>query len=330
MNKTPLTRRRLLASGAAAATLPLIGRRAHAQAAWPAKPVRIVVGYPAGGQTDGIARAYAEFLTRHFNQTFVVENKGGGSGSVGAIDVKNSPPDGHTLMCTISTTMIQNRVTIKNLAYDPEKDFAIFSVVKGSGLLMVVQANSGVTNLKEFVAFARKTDKVSMGTYAVGSTPHIVAFELNRQFGLKIEPIHYRGEAPMWADFMAGSIETAIGSYAVTSPVLQSGRGRLIGTTGARLKPYPEIPTLAEQGAASKLFGVRGFTGWWAPAKTPPEILKKLSDAMVLAGKDSRVEQALSSYYLEPASDMAEAQRQFTEESPVLIQVLKDLGIQGE
>jgi tripartite-type tricarboxylate transporter receptor subunit TctC len=330
MKKTLITRRTLLASSAAAASLPLIGSSASAQAAWPSKPVRIVVGYPAGGQTDGIARAYSEFLTRHFGQTFVVENKGGGSGSVGAIDVKNSPPDGHTLMCTISTTMIQNRATIKNLAYDPEKDFAIFSVVKGSGLLMVVQTSSGVTNLKEFIEFAKKADKVSMGTYAVGSTPHIVAFELNKQFGLKIEPIHYRGEAPMWADFMAGSIETAIGSFAVTSPVLQSNRGRLIGTTGSRIKPYPDIPTLAEQGAGSKLFSVRGFTGWFAPAKTPPEIVKKLSDAMVLAGKDPKVESTLSNYYLEPASDMVEANRQFTEESPVLLSVLKDLGIQAE
>ena len=325
-----LTRRRLLAASAATATLSLISTRASAQAAWPSKPVRIVVGYPAGGQTDGIARAYGEFLSRHFGQTFVVENKGGGSGSVGAIDVKQSPPDGHTLMCTISTTMIQNRATIKNLAYDPEKDFAIFSVVKGSGLLMVVQSSSGATNLQEFIAFAKKADKVSMGTYAVGSTPHIVAFELNKQYGLKIEPIHYRGEAPMWADFMAGSTDAAIGSYAVTSPVLQSGRGRLIGTTGARLKPHPEIPTLAEQGASSKLFGVRGFTGWWAPAGTPGDILKKLSDAMVLAGQDARVQQALATYYLEPASDMAEAQRQFSEESPVLLQVLSDLGIKGE
>src|SRR5262245_15165245 len=327
---TRITRRRLIAAGAATASLPLIGKPALAQAAWPSKPVRIVVGYPVGGQTDGIARAYGEFLSRHFNQTFVVENKGGGSGSVGAIDVKQSPPDGHTVMCTISTTMIQNRATIKNLAYDPMKDFAIFSVVKGSGLLMVVQTSSGVTNLKEFVEFAKKADKVSMGTYAVGSTPHIVAFELNRQYGLKIEPIHYRGEAPMWADFMAGSIETAIGGYAITSPVLQTNRGRLIGTTGARIKPFPDIPTLAEQGATSKLFGVRGFTGWWAPAKTSPEILKKLSDAMVLAGKDPKVEQSLSNYYLEPASDMTEAQRQFSQESPVLLSVLKDLGIQAE
>jgi tripartite-type tricarboxylate transporter receptor subunit TctC len=327
---TRITRRHLIVTGAATASLPLLRTRASAQAAWPAKPVRIVVGYPAGGQTDAIARAYAEFLTRHFGQTFVVENKGGGSGSVAAIDVKQSPPDGHTLMCTISTTMIQNRATIKNLAYDPEKDFAIISVIKGGGLLLVVQSSSGITSLKEFIEFAKKADKVSMGTYAVGSTPHIVAFELNKQYGLKIEPIHYRGEAPMWADFMTGSTDAAIGSYAVTLPVLQSGRGRLIGTTGARLVPRPEIPTLAEQGASSKMFGVRGFTGWWAPAGTPPDILKKLSDAMVLAGKDARVQQSLSSNYLEPASDMAEAQKQFSEETPVLLSVLKDLGIQAE
>lgn len=327
---TRLTRRQIIAAGASVASFPLLKSPVIAQAGWPSKPVRIVVGYPVGGQTDGIARAYGEFLTRHFGQPFVVDNKGGGSGSVGAIDVKQSAPDGYTVMCTISTTMIQNRATIKNLAYDPEKDFRIFSLTRGSGLLMVVQTSSGAKSLQEFVAFAKKADKVSMGTYAVGSTPHIVAFELNKQYGLKIEPIHYRGEAPMWADFMAGSIETAIGSYGVTHPVLQSGRGRLIGTTGARLKPEPDIPTLAEQGAASKLFGVRGFTGWWAPAGTPPDILKRLSDAMVLGGKDPRVVQALSNYYIEHAIDMSEAQKIFAEETPVLLGALKDLGISAQ
>lgn len=327
---TRFTRRQLLAAGAATASLPLLKSPAIAQTSWPNKPVRIVVGYPVGGQTDGIARAYGDFLSRHFGQSFIVDNRGGGSGSVGAIEVKQSTPDGYTLMCTISTTMIQNRITIKNIAYDPEKDFSIFSVIKGSALLMVAKASSGATNLKEFVEYAKNAPKVSMGTYAVGSMPHIVAFELNKQYGLKIEPIHYRGEAPMWADFMTGSTDCFIGSLAVTTPVLQSGKGRLIGTAGARLKAHPDVATLAEQGATSKMFGVRGFSGWWTPAKTPADILKKLSDAMVLAGKDERVTTALSSYYLEPASDMAEAQKQFSEESPVLLSVLKDLGISGE
>lgn len=328
---TRFTRRQIIAAGATAASFPLLKSPAVAQgASWPNKSVRIVVGYPVGGQTDGIARAYGDFLSRHFGQSFVVDNRGGGSGSVGAIEVKQSPPDGYTLMCTISTTMIQNRATIKNLSYDPEKDFSIFSVIKGSALLMVAQSSSGATNLKEFVEFAKKAPKVSMGTYAVGSMPHIVAFELNKQYGLKIEPIHYRGEAPMWADFMTGSTECAIGSLAVTTPVLQSGKGRLIGTAGARLKAHPDVATLAEQGATSKMFGVRGFTGWWTPANTPADILNKLSAAMVLAGKDERVNNALSSYHLEPASDMKEAQKQFSEESPVLLSVLKDLGISAE
>jgi hypothetical protein len=131
-----LDRRRFLAAGAMAATLPLAGTRAEAQAAYPNKPIKIVVGYPAGGQTDIIARTYGEFVSRQLGQPVVVDNKAGAGGIIGAVEVKRAPADGYTLMCTISTTLVQNRVTVKNLPYDADKDFTLISALSQVGLVM--------------------------------------------------------------------------------------------------------------------------------------------------------------------------------------------------
>jgi tripartite-type tricarboxylate transporter receptor subunit TctC len=325
-----INRRTLMITGAATAGSALFGRRVSAQSAWPNKPVRVVCGYPPGGSTDVVARAYSEFLSRHFGQPFVVENKGGGSGTVGALDVKQARPDGYTLMASISTTMIQNRVTMKNLPYDPEKDFEIVTIVSGSGSLVVVQPDTGVTNLKEFVEYAKKIPKLSMATYAIGSTPHLVASELNQQYGLNIEPIHYRGEAPMWSDFMARSTDIGVGSTAPTLPVLQTGRGKLIASVGTRNRAFPDVPTLAEQGLKSKASHIRGYVGLWAPANTPQEILDKLSEAVVLGGKDQRVQQATEQFHLDPAISTADAKKRFASDSVALVAALKELGIQPE
>jgi tripartite-type tricarboxylate transporter receptor subunit TctC len=325
-----IDRRALITTGAAIAGSALLGSRSSAQASWPTKPVRVVCGYPPGGSTDVVSRAYSEYLSRHFGQPFVVENKGGGSGTVAALDVRQAKPDGYTLMATISTTMIQNRVTMKHLAYDPEKDFEILTIVSGSGSLVVVQPNTGVTNLKEFVEYGKTASKLSMATYAIGSTPHLVASELNQQFGLKIEPIHYRGEAPMWSDFMAGSTDIGVGSTAPTLPVLQAGRGKLIASVGTRNRAFPDVPTLIEQGMKPQASHIRGYVGLRAPAHTPEDIMTKLSEALVLGGKDARVQQATEQFHLDPATSAADAKKRFISDSAALIAALKDLGVQPE
>lgn len=325
-----IDRRALIATGSAMAGSTLLRWPAFAQAAWPTKPVRVICGYPPGGSTDVVARAYSEFLSRHFGQPFVVENKGGASGTVGALEVKQARPDGYTIMATIATTMIQNRVMIKNLAYDPEKDFEIITIVSGSGSLVVVQPNTGVTNLKEFVDWAKKASKLSMASYAVGSTPHLVATELSQQYGLNIEPIHYRGEAPMWADFMAGSTDIGVGSTAPTTPVLQTGRGRLIASVGTRNRAFPDAPTLIEQGLKPQASHIRGYVGLWAPAGTPEDILAKLSEAVVLGGKDARVMAATEQFHLDPALSSADAKKRFASDTAALLPALKALGIQPE
>ena len=205
-----LTRRKFIATGSAAATLPFLGIDASAQA-WPSRPIKIVAGYPAGGQTDLFARTYGDFIAKQLGQPVLVENKAGAGGTVAAVDVKRAPPDGYTLMFTISTTMIMNRALMKNLAYDADKDFQLISIMPAGSLPLVVSPKTGAKTLAEFVDYARKNPKVSLGTYAAGSFAHMVVAELNRQYGLRMEPVHYRGEAPMWTDLANQTIDAASG-----------------------------------------------------------------------------------------------------------------------
>ena len=139
-----------------------------AQADWPTRPIRIVAGYPAGGQTDLFARTYGEYIRSETGQNVVVENKAGASGSVAAVEAKRAAPDGYTLMFTISTTMIMNRVLIKDIPYDADKDFTLVSIMPAGSLPFVAGEKTGAKTLAEFVAYAKKAEKVNVGTYGAG------------------------------------------------------------------------------------------------------------------------------------------------------------------
>jgi tripartite-type tricarboxylate transporter receptor subunit TctC len=205
------------------------------------------------------------------------------------------------------------------------------SLMTQIGLVMVTSQKTGVNNLKEFVDYARKNDKVSMGSFALGSAPHLIAVELNKQYGLNIEAVHYRGEAPMWADLGGQSLDVAIGSYNAALPVLQSGRGKAVGTTGLqRLPAIPDVATMVEQGAKSKIYELRGFTCFALPVGTPPDIVKKLSDTIVAGANDAKVKQTMDQFFLTPPIPHDEAQKLFAEQTPLFVQFLQDVGIKPE
>src|SRR5215831_5378322 len=157
------SRRELLRYGSAAAVAAALPAPAIAQA-WPSKPIRIICGYPAGGLTDTFARAYGEYISQRTGQPVTVENKAGASGAIAAEQVKNAPPDGYTLMWTISTTMIMNKVLFKKLPYDPDKDFVLISWMNAGHLPTIIGKDVPAKNLAEFAEFARNR-KVSLGTY---------------------------------------------------------------------------------------------------------------------------------------------------------------------
>lgn len=323
-----LDRRHFLAAGTSALALPFLSRGAAAQAAWPSRQIRMLCSYPAGGQTDLLARSFGEYLGKQVGQTVVIENKAGASGAIGAAEVARAEPDGHTILCSISTTFVMNRVMLKTPGYDMDKDLTLVSVVPGAGLLLIASPASGVRTLEDFVAYARKKEKVNFGTYSVGSAPHMTVNELNKQYGLKIEAIHYRGEAPMWTGMADGSLDVAMGSYTAAQSVLQSGRGAVFAVHSKKVDAIPEIRTLPQQGATSKFFTVSGFSGWAVPKAVPQPIVDRLAQIFVSANDDPKIKEVLKTVALEPAIGFKETNALYQRELPVWIETAQALGLQ--
>lgn len=266
-------RRQFLISTGALLAAPLSAR---AQA-WPAKPVRVVVGFPAGGLTDVLARAYSEHLAQKLGQNFVVENKPGAGSMIACAEVAKAPPDGYTFLFTISTAMNQNRVLYKKMLYDPDNDFTYVTGFDAGHLPLAVGAGVKAAGMREYVELA-KTRRVTMGNYSPGSYPHMVAQQLNKLYGTQIEAVHYKGEAPMWADLASGQIDSALGSIAAMLPHMASGRVRPIAVpTTVRSPRLPEVPTYAEQGFKEPVFVIQGWIGMFGPAKLPRDIVERIS-----------------------------------------------------
>lgn len=324
------TRRRLIAASTGVLAAPAVFARSWAQGAFPSKPIRIIVPYPAGGQTDGIARSYGDFLSRKLGQSVVVENKGGAGGAIGAVEVKRAPPDGYTIMCTISSSLIQNRVTVKDLPYDPEKDFTYLAMTTSTGGPVVAAEKTGATNLKEFVAYAKKVDKVNWGAYGPGSTPHVLIETMAKQYGFKVEVVQYRGEAAMWADVMAQTLDGASGSPAASAAVIASGKGKAIAVVGDRLPSLPDVATMTEQGAVGGFYGTRAFAAFAVPSATPKDIVKKLSDTLIEAGTDEKVKALMANYLIVGPLSFEETNARFKRDTEVMMTVLKEIGLKPE
>ena len=324
------TRRDVLRYGSAAAMAGALAAPAIAQA-WPSKPIRIVCGYPAGGLTDIFARAYGDFISQKTGQPVHVENKAGASGAIAAEQVKSAAPDGYTLMWTISTTMIMNKVLFKKLPYDPDKDFVPISWMDAGHLPTIVNKNVPATNLKELEAYARN-NKVSLGTYGAGSYSHVAVEALNRHYGLKMEAVHYRGEAPMWIDVASGSVQGGSGSVAAASSVLQTGSGRPIAVpTKLRMRKLPDVGTFFEQGLTDIAFQVQGFICLVGPAGMPKDLVKRLSDMMVEGGRSERIQKILETFGIDtPAQDHVFFEKILAEQGPIWLDLVRGLGLEPQ
>jgi tripartite-type tricarboxylate transporter receptor subunit TctC len=325
------SRRRFIHAGLAAAgavLLPLAGAgRARAQA-WPARPIRIVVGFPAGGLTDTFARFYGEAIGQALGQPVVVENRPGAGSIVACELVARAPADGYTFLFTISTAFNQNRVLYSKLPYDPERDFTYVSGFHSGHLPLTVNAASPVRNMRDYLALAKR-GPTTMGTYAPGSYPHMVAQQLNKLHGTTIEPVHYKGEAPMWQDLSTGQITAAIGSYQAMLPHLQRKAVRPIAVpTSARAPKLPDVPTFAEQGFREQVFNITGWIGMFGPAGLPREIVVRLSGIVQAAADLPKVRLMHDNFGLPPRPWTAEEFPKVQAEiSPVWIGLARELGI---
>jgi tripartite-type tricarboxylate transporter receptor subunit TctC len=207
----------------------------------------------------------------------------------------------------------------------------LISYMPSGSLPFVANIGTGATNLKEFAEYA-KNNKTNVGTYAAGSYAHIAIAELNKHFGLNMEAVHYRGEAPMWTDLAGGSIHAATGSWAAAQGVLQTGKGRAIAVSlEKRMRKLPDVPTFSEQGLVSDAFRLKGWICAVGPTGMPEELVNRYSNLFVEAGKSEKVQQILDTFGIDESAIGRDGfQKLFREDGPVWLKLVSSLGLTPE
>ena len=275
-----------------------------AQETYPSKPVRIMVSFAAGGPTDQVARIVSAKLTELLGQTFIVENKTGAGGNIGADVVAKAAPDGYTLlMATVSTHAI-NPGLYKEMPYDPVRDFAAVMQVGVTPCVLAVNPSVPATNVKQLVELVRASPgKYSYGSSGMGSILHLCGEQFKTAAGgLKMVHVPYRGSAPMMADLVGGQIAIAFDALPTVLPQVQGGKIRAIGGGMAtRARAMPDLPTLQEQGVPG--FECYTWNAILAPAKTPASIIAVLSDALHKALADPVILKRLQDAGVDPTPD---------------------------
>ena len=261
-----------------------------AQAAYPDKPIKLVIGFPAGGPLDQHARLVTERLQSILGQPVIVDYKPGAGGSVGAESVAKSPADGYTLMLANTGVMVINGALYNKLPYNTLKDFTPLARTAMQPLALLVNNNVPAKNLKDFKEYTRQNPgKVNYGSAGNGGISHLVPEMFKSATGLFMVHIPYRGSAPAFTDLIGGQVQFMAESIPQAASYHKQGKVRALAVTSRERNPaLPEVPTVIESGL--KGFEVVGFYGFLAPAGTPRDIVSKLSDAFkqVLTNPDVR------------------------------------------
>jgi tripartite-type tricarboxylate transporter receptor subunit TctC len=291
-----MLRRSLLALGAG---FPLIGA-ARAQGGYPNRPIRLVVGYSAGGGNDLIARIVAARLQDKLGQPVVVDNKPGAQSIVAAEIVAKAPPDGYTLLVAPSGPMTINPAVYSKLSYDPVRDFAPISLLAEFPLLMAVGAEQPVKTVKELVEYGRANPKLA--NYASSATPFQLAAELfNQQTGSSFQHIPYRGSGDAVQAVASGQVLMTIADSGPMSGPLKANKLRALAVTTAKRPPaFPDVPTFTEAGIVDMVIDL--WTGIAAPAGTPTEIIERLQDVIEDAVEMPVVRTAMEAIFVDPRS----------------------------
>lgn len=284
----------------AAALAPLA---AQAQAAFPDRPITIVVPFSAGGTTDILARVIGQSMSRDLGQPVVVENRAGAGGNIGAQLVARAVPDGHTLvMGTVGTHAI-NATLYAKMPFDPLKDFAPISRVALVPNLLVSHPAQPFRNVKELIAYARAhPGKVTAANSGVGTSIHLSAELFRHMAGVDVQNVAYRGSAPALNDLVGGHTAIMFDNMPSAIGYVRAGKLRALAvTTAARSAALPEVPTLAEAGVPG--FEATSWFGLLAPANTPAPVLARLNGAIQKALADPEVKRQLLEQGAEPVGD---------------------------
>ena len=304
-------RRRLIQAGALGALAALSGGPVRAQGASSGRPVKLIIGFPAGGPLDAHARLWSEPLSRLLGQQVIVDYKAGAGGTVGAQAVATAPPDGTTLLLANTGTLVINPALYRKLPYDTLKSFVPVARTAQQPLALVVNPEVPARTLAEFIELLRRhPGKYNYGSAGNGGISHLVPEMFKTATGTFMVHIPYRGSAPAFTDLMAGQVQFMAESVPLAAQYAKAGKVRALAVTGReRSVALPDVPTTQEAGI--KGLDVVGFYGVLAPAGTPPAVVDRLSAALgqTLALPDVR--DRMVSQGADPAFLDAAAFRQF-------------------
>lgn len=322
-----LRRREILVAGLAS-VLPLA---AHAQA-WPARPVTLVVPFPAGGSVDLIARLYADPLAKALGTPVVIDNRAGAGGSIASAQVARAKPDGYTLVASSQSSHLANPLTQPNPGYDPIKDFASISQLARSINVLLVNPAVPAKNFKEFVALVKsRPGELNFCSAGPGSMGQLNVELMKSQLQLNATHVPYRGGGPLVTALISNEVQFGLDNLAPFLPLIQSGKLRALAVAApTRVAALPDIPTFAELGYP--VLNTTSWIGLAAPAKTPPEIVEALHKAVrSVADQPSMVEALQSRGSLPPeAQSPAQFTAMMSERLVVYGDLVKRAGIRGE
>lgn len=266
--------------------------------AYPTKPIRIVVPFPAGGTSDILSRAIGQKLTEEWKQPIIVDNRPGASANIGAEIVVKSPPDGYTLLAA-STIHTINPSLYSKLAYDPVRDFTPITLLATTSQVLAVHPSVPVKTVKEFIAYAKKRPgELHYSSAGNGSQPHLTAELFKSRTGINIVHVPYKGAPPAMTDLLAGHVALTFATSPSAVPHVRSGKLRALAvSTAKRINALPDVPTIDEAGVPG--FEASGANGLVGPAGMPVAIVEKLNAAVVRIVK----EPAMSKYLSEQGAD---------------------------
>ena len=253
----------------------------HASAqTYPAKPIRIIVSYPAGGANDIVARSVGQKLNELLGASIVVDNRSGAGGTIGADVAAKAPADGYTLLMAAGAHTLAPSLYIK-LPYDIARDFAPISISAKSTYLLVVHPSVPARSVNELIALARaKPGGLNYASSGIGAPPHLAGEMFNTLAGVRLVHVAYKGDTPAIADLLGGHVDLAFLAVSATSPHIKAGKLRALAVTSAQRTPVmPDLPTIAEAGGL-KDFDISTWWGLLAPAGTSPEAVNRLAAAM--------------------------------------------------
>lgn len=288
-----MQRRELMAAAALAAMGMGLPGRALAQAAYPTRPVRMIVPFPAGGPTDVMARAAAKAMADKLGQPFVVENKAGAGGNIGTDAVAKAVADGYTIGLTAISSLAIAPHLYSSMPFDVEKDLRPISLVGTTPCALVVHPGAPFSDLKGMVAYAKAhPGKVNYATSGIGTSNHLAAELLQSVAGIQLTNVPYKGSSQIVPDLLSGTVMMSMESSLVTTlQHIKAGKLRAIAVTSPqRSKALPDVPTVAESGYPG--FEVETWFGLVAPAATPQAVITKVHEAWVAAAKTGEVQQA--------------------------------------